>query len=885
MNAMLYFLRKLGLLFRRKQFHDELAEEMSFHREQLQQEFQAGGMPPQEARFAAARQIGNVARLKEETLDTVGFRFETFLQDFRYASRQLRKNRAFAAPAILILALGIGATAAIFSVVNPILFEPLPYPHPSRLTMLWEKRSDGSSMYVTFGTYRGLAERTHLFEALAVMKPWQPTVTGPAEPERLEGQRVSAAYFHALGVLPVIGRDFQPADDQFHGPNVAILSHRLWRRRFGADPGIVGRQIRLDDNTFTVIGIMPPGFENVLAPEAELWAPLQYDPSLPFDGREWGHHLRMVGRLRPGVSLTQARSQLDVIMPILTRIYARGYTSSGWPAVGFLVNSLQADLTADVRPALLAVLGAVLLVLLIACVNVANLLLARNAQRRGEFAMRAALGAEQPRLVRQLLTESLLLALLGGALGMVVAEFGVRALLALSPPGLPRLSAIRLDPVVFAFGLGMTTLVGVVVGLFPALHASRVDLHTGIQQSSQRSTGGQQWTRRALVIAEVALALILLISAGLLLRSLQRIFAVTPGFDAAHLLTMQVQESGHRFDSDQARYNFFDQALQAVRQVPGVISAGFTSQLPLSGDYDIYGVELEKENNPEGHGAFRYAVTPGYLEAMRIPLRRGRLLNDRDRNGVSGAVLISESFAKHVFPGQDPIGQQVRAGPDRGQAARSWSTIVGVVGDVKQASLELGDADAFYIPNKQWAWADNTLSLVVRTRGDAAALAPAVRNAIWSVDKDQPVVRVATMERLLAASEAQRRFALIIFEAFALVGLALAVTGVYGVLAGSVAERTREFGVRVALGATRADLLALVVRQGMVLAAIGLVTGLVGAVAATRVLGTLLFGISPLDAVTYTGVSAGLAAICLIACWVPAWRAAGVDPSITLRAQ
>jgi putative ABC transport system permease protein len=406
-----------------------------------------------------------------------------------------------------------------------------------------------------------------------------------------------------------------------------------------------------------------------------------------------------------------------------------------------------------------------------------------------------------------------------------------------------------------------------------------------MQQNSRRTTGAQPWTRSTLVVAEVALALVLLVSAGLLLRSLQRIFAVAPGFDSSHLLTMQVQESGHRFQSDQARYRFFDAALRAVRRVPGVVAAGFTSQLPLSGDYDIYGLEFQKDNNPEGDGAFRYAVTPGYLETMRIPLLRGRLLNERDTQDAPGAVLISESLAQREFPGQDPLGQRVRSGPDRGNSGRPWGTIVGVVGNVKQGSLEIGETDAFYIANKQWAWADNVLSLVVRTRGDAAALAPAVRRAIWSVDKDQPVVRVATMDALLAASEAQRRFALIVFEDFALVGLALAATGIYGVLSGSVAERTREIGVRAALGATRAHILALVVRQGMSLAVLGLLIGFAGAMAASRGLITLLFGVSRLDPVTYLGVTAVLAAASALACWLPAWRASRVDPSITLRAE
>jgi predicted permease len=885
MDAILRFSRKLWLRLRRQRFHDELGEEMAFHREQLQRQLQADGMPAEEARYAAARRLGNMVRLQEEALDSIGFGCETVLQDFRYGLRQLRKNPVFAATAVLILALGLGAATAIFSAVNPILFRPLPYPHPARLAMVWERNNDGNSNYVTFGTYYGLMERSRVFQALAVIKPWQPTVTGPAQPERLEGQRVSFAYFRALGIVPALGRDFQAADDQYRGPNVVILSHRLWTRRFGADGGIVGRQVRLDDNSFTVIGVMPAGFENVLAPAAELWAPLQYNPALPPDGREWGHHLRMVGRLQPNVSRAQAASEMDAILRNLASTYAQGYASSGGPPAAFIVRSLQADLTAGVRPALLAVLGAVLLLLLIACVNVANLLLARGAQRRGEFAMRAALGAERPRLLRQLLTESLLLALCGGALAIAVAEAGVRALVALSPPELPRLSDIHLDAAVFLFGLLLTTIVGLLVGLMPALLASRVDLRSGMQKGSRTTAGRRPWTRRVLVVAEVALALVLLISAGLLLRSFQRIFAVAPGFDPSHLLTMQVQESGRRFDNSAARYAFFDRALQAVRQVPGVVSAGFTAQLPLSGDYEVYGTEFEKDHGPQGNDAFRYAVTPGYLETMRIPLRRGRLLDEHDTAAAPRVVLISEALAQHEFHGMDPLGQRVRLGPDIGHPDRPWYTVVGVVGDVKQGSLELSEADAFYVSNQQWAWADNVLSLVVRARGDAAALAPAVRNAIWSVDKDQAVSRVATMQRLLDASEAERRFALIVFEAFALVGLALAATGIYGVLSGSVTERTREIGVRAALGATRADLLVLVVRQGMILVVLGLALGLLGAMVASRALLSLLFEVSPLDAATYLGVSAMLVGVSAMACWAPAWRAARVNPAVTLRAE
>ena len=442
MDAMVRFFKRLWMLVTRGRFHSELEEEMAFHREQQEKALQAEGMTAEEAQYAAKRQFGNAARLKEESLDTVGFRFESIFQNFRYGLRQLRSNPGFACTAIVILGLGIGASTAIFSAVSPILFEPLPYPQASRIMMIWYAGDDGSSVPQTFHTYREAAERSRSFDALAVMKPWQPTVVGADQPERMDGQQVSANYFRALGVSPALGRDFQAADDVFHGPKVVILSNGLWRRRYGGDSSIIGQPVRLDDSSYTVIGVMPRAFDNVLASTAEAWSPLQYNPGniTSIETREWGHHLRMVGRLRAGVSMEQARSDLDLIAHTPVAEFPR----PSWVSLehGFIANALQDDVTRGVKPALLSVLGAVLLVLLIACVNVTNLLLARGAQRRGEFAMRAALGAAPPRLIRQLLTESLLLAILGGVVGMVVAQFGVRALVALSPPELPRVNAI-----------------------------------------------------------------------------------------------------------------------------------------------------------------------------------------------------------------------------------------------------------------------------------------------------------------------------------------------------------------------------------------------------------------------------------------------------------
>jgi putative ABC transport system permease protein len=582
--------------------------------------------------------------------------------------------------------------------------------------------------------------------------------------------------------------------------------------------------------------------------------------------------------------VAQAQSELDQIADNPIPEFSRPPWSS--MKQGLIVNSLQDDITRGVRPALVAVIGAVLIVLTIACVNVTNLLLARGAQRGGEFAMRVALGAARVRLIRQMLTESLLLALIGGALGMVMAELGVGALIGLSPPGLPRVSAIGVDGPVFLFAFGISTLIGLAVGLIPALHATRPDLHIGLQQSSIRAASGHQRTRRALVVAQVALALMLLVSAGLLLRSLERLFAVSPGFDTSHLLTMQVEAaSPRRFPNNNARHRFFAQALEAAHEVPGVTTAAFTSQLPLSGSdasTEVYAAQLEQRpDGPQRVDVYRYAVTPDYFKTMGIPLLRGRLFEEHDMlSAPVRPVLVSESFAKHAFPGQDPIGQHVRVGgPDN----RPWDIIVGVVGDVKQVSLAGGLQDAIYVATAQWLWADNPQWLVVRARGDAATLAPAIRQAIWSVDKDQPIVRVATMDNLLAKSAAERRFALILFETFGLAALVLVATGIYGVLAGSVSVRTREIGVRLALGASRGEILRLVLREGMTLTLLGAVLGLTGAVVATRALITSLFGISRLDPITYLGVLALLTGVSVIACWIPAWRATKVDPLVALR--
>ena len=883
MNLWRQLARGVRTLTNRARADAEIDEEVEHYLDELTAMFQARGLPPEEARRAARLELGSVTAVRqrvrgygwEHLVDTTAF-------DLRYAVRRLRRSPVFTIVGALTLALGIGASTAIFSAVNPVLFRPLPYPDPGRLLMIWDGQS-GATIDVTFGTYRDLRERSRSFESIAVMRPLQATLTGVAEPERLDGQYVSADYFRTLGVRPALGRDFQESDDQPNAPFVVLISHALWHRRFGGDRSIVGGRIAFNEVPVTVIGVLPSGFENVLNPSAEIWSPLQYDRSLPLNGREWGHHLRMIGRLSPDASLDHARLELDAVARTMLKEFPR----PEWASLrnGFFSSRLQDDLTRDVRPVLFAVLGAVILLLTIACVNVTNLLLARGAERRTELALRAALGASKWRLIRQLLVESLLLAGLGGVCGIAMAHAAVDAMMPVIPSELPRVGSIDVDVWVLAFTVSLTTLVGLVIGVVPAFHGSRAEAHGGVQQRSARITTGHQPIRRVLVVVQVALAVVLLISAGLLLRSLQHLLAVPPGFDSSELLTMQVQTAGLRFRDANTSHRFFADVLDALRRVPGVTAAAFTSQLPLTGVEDVWGVHFESiptSAAEEDHDGYRYAVSPGYFEVMGIPLRRGRALNASDDDRAPGAAVINESFARRRLPGLDPIGQRVRVGPNSGP----WFTVVGVVGDVKHTSLSATRSDAIYVTAAQWTrFADNARWLVVRTERDAAALTPAVRRAIQSVDKNQPILRIATMDERVRASAAQRRFALLLFEAFGIVALVLAAIGTYSLLSGSVTERTREIGVRAALGASRQNVLALVLRQGMTLAGFGIVIGVVGGGIVSSALETLLFGVSRLDSTTYLGVIVLLAGVSATACTIPAWRAARIPPSIALSSE
>ena len=708
--------RGLHALIDRKAADNDVEEEVRHYLEQAAAELTSAGLSPEAARREVRLQAGNAVT---EQVRGSGWEqaVETLVADVRHGARQLRKSPGFTIAAVVTLALGIGASTAIFSALDPILLEPLPYPQANRIVMIWDifqsERSD-----VTFHSYRELLARSRSFDALGVADGalWQPTMTMTEDhPARFDGQKISASYFRVLGVTAALGRTFQEDDDRFQGPRTTILSDSLWRRRFHGDRSIIGRPIVLDGNSTTVIGVMPKDFENVLAPHVELWSPLQYNTQSVSNSEavEWGHHLHMIGRLRRGVRADQARQELDAIAHAPVAEFPR--VSFASLQYGLIVSSLQTEVTRLVEPTLLAVLGAVLLLLLIASVNVVNLLLARSAQRRGEFAMRAALGSGRSRLIRQVLTESLLLAGLGGVCGLVAAEFGVRALVALSPAELPRLGSIAMNGSVFGFGLGVTALIGLMIGLLPAWQASHGDPGEGMKESSRRGVPGpHQGARRILVVAEVALALVLLISAGLLVRSFEQLFAVSPGFDPSHLVAMQVGSGVH-----------LSPTLNAVRRVPGVERAAFTSLLPMSGDpYGVYGASFEDGGS---YDVFRYVVTPGYFETMGVRLRRGRFLDNRDIAGSSPVVVISESLATGKFRGQDPIGRRVHVGP----LNRPWYTIAGVVADVKQMSLAESQSDAVYLTPAQSWFADDTVSLAVRLRRNDAAVIPAVKQAIW----------------------------------------------------------------------------------------------------------------------------------------------------------
>jgi putative ABC transport system permease protein len=786
--------------------------------------------------------------------------------------------------AVATLALGIGANTAIFSVVHAVLLKPLGFPHPERLVTLEERGRDGTADNTGFPTYQDWRARAKSFEDVAVMSYWTPTLAaeGGSEAEKLEGMHVSDGFFRMLGVRPILGRDFQLEEDRPNANRVVLLSHGLWKRRFGGDPSLPGRTIQMGDRAYLVAGVLPPDFESVFSPFperlTEIWAPLGYDRSLPQACRDC-RHLRAFGRLKPGIPLPSARVEMALLQTAIVKEHPADYATAGT-----FVEPLDRQLKGKARPALLTVLAAVGFVLLIGCANVASLLVAQATKRQREVAIRCALGADRRRIARMFLTESLLLAAAGGALGIAVAATTLRTLVSVAPAELPRLSDTRLDLTVLAFAAVVSIASGLVFGLAPALRFARLDPEPFLREGSGGSASRRSRQVAGLLVAfDAALAFVLLFGAGLLVKSTSRLLAVDPGFEPAGVLQMEVAVSGVAYRGDNsgaALTSFYEQALARVRSLPGVISAGATSQLPLGGNVDGYGIHIEgrAEPNPEqAPSGDRYSVTPDYLATMRIPVLRGRGITEADRKDAPMVLLINQTLAQNEFSDGDPIGQRVKIGDTKGR----WRTIVGVVGDVRHARLDAPKTNQIYLPHAQFT--DSDMVLVIRTKGDPRDVAAAARALIRSVDPNQPVARVATVRQIVTASAASRLFAASLSTAFAVLAVLLASVGVFGVVSGFVARRVREIGIRIALGARRGQILLLVTGQAVALAAAGVAAAIPLALGLGRALKSQLYAVSPDDVVLLIGVGTLSIAVALVASLLPARWAARVDPMIALR--
>jgi putative ABC transport system permease protein len=799
-------------------------------------------------------------------------------QDLKYAWRTLRQAPGFTVVAVLTLGLGIGANTAVFSVIDAVLLRPLPFPHPERLVTLWERELGGATMNTSYANFLDWRQRSRTFDAMAVLSYWTPSIAGSGAPERLEGLRVSRDFFRVLGVRPALGRDFLAEEDVRGHHHVAIVSYGLWQRRLGGDPRLIGRAVLLDGVPYTLVGVLPKGLESPFSTNfyrtAEIWAPLAYNSALPFACRTC-RHLRAIARLGPGVSPERAGQQLDAVSRALVAEYPHDYERAGAAVI-----PLGEQLVGDYRHSLLLLMGAVGLVLAIACANVTSLLLARSQRRTAELAVRSALGAHRTRIVRQLLTESALLHLLGGALGALLAAAGVAALVHASPPNVPRLQLAAVDLRVMAVTFAVSLLAGLAVGLVPALRCSGGNLRAGLASGG---AGGVVRRRRLdglLVTGDMALALVLLIGAGLVLQSLVRLFAVHPGFDPRRMLTAEISASGPRYAADASVVELYRRVLDRVQALPGVRAAALASQLPLGGNFDSYGITLEENPNAgeaERPSAQRFSVSAGYRAVMGIPLLRGRDLAATDQAGTPAVVLVNRTFAERIWPGQEALGKRIRLGDPKGP----WRTVVGVVGDVHHLGLDVPADLQIYLPQPQFMSSDMTL--VVRCAAEPLALAAAVRAAIWAVDPDRAVSNVATMDEVMQVSAARRLFTLRLMAVFAAIAVLLAMVGIYGVLSYAVGERTREIGVRMALGAPRGRIVAMVVGRGALYAAAGLLLGTALAAATSHLLSALLFGVSAQDPATYAGLALLLALMALLAAWLPARRAAALDPLAATR--
>lgn len=810
----------------------------------------------------------------------------TLLQDVRHSFRGLLKNPGFTTLAVLTLGLGVGANTALFSVVKTVLLNSLPYREPDRLVTLAKGDSDTpNATNTSFGTTDDWKSRTKSFESMALYRGWGPTITGSGAPAILRGLRVTQNFFDTLGITPALGRGFRPEEDRPDRWHVILLSHAFWVVRFGADPKVLGTTLWLDETPFQIIGVLPESFQSlsfaINGKPRDVWAPLGYGLS-DLNSCRTCQHLRCVARLKEGVSIGEARAEMNSIETQLAHQFPKEYP----PDASVLVRPLRDTWVGGVQTALWLLLGATGIVLLIACANIANLLLARAAGRRREVAVRAALGASRSRILRQLLTESIVLSLVGGAAGVLLAVWGTSFLVQIAPAEIPRLDSVHFDIPILAFGLIVSIATGAVIGLAPAFQAARIDQREALQQSGTRgSVGlGKSRARGLLVISEVALAFVLTVASGLLVKSFISAVNVNPGFDSQNLFTVDFSLSGPRYDDDKVVIQNEREVLDRVNALPGVKGAAIVSVLPGTGglgNWDERGFVIQDRHipDPQVPSVDTYFVSPDYLRTMGIPLKRGRDFTGADAASPQPVALVSESTARQIFPGEEPLGRRIQLGGRHDD--QPWATIIGVVGDVHHYGLDAPVTPQAYQLYSHKSFSDPTL--VVRSTLSEQALVHEVQDQIWSVDKNVPISTPVMMNEFIERSLAQRRFTMLLLGGFGGLALLLAAIGIYGVMSYTVAQRTNEIGVRVALGAQSRDILRLVSREGMLRAGFGLLAGLVGSLALTRVLSSQLFAVSAIDPLTFGVVLMLLTGIAFLACYIPARRAMQVDPVVALR--
>ena len=894
MRSLRAFLLRIAGLFGGRRHDRELTEEFESHLELHIEDNLRDGMSPVEARRQAVLKFGGMEAAKASCRDRRGLPFlETLTQDIRFALRILRKNPGFVAIAVLTLALGIGASTAVFSLVNAVLLKPLPYPNSGQIVFPWRQAPPGLNLGyndLPWGRieFLFLSRESQTFQALGAFKSDSFNLTGSGDPARLDGLRASAGFFPALGVSPLLGRTFTADEDQPGHEHSVVLGYQLWRDRFGGDPAILGRSLELNGDAYTVLGVMPAGFvfpraqempgSFTFAREVQLWIPLALSRGalIPAEPSE----LAVVGRLKAGIAVAQGQAEMDVLGQ---RLQAQFPQAKGW--FTSRVTPMARQLAGETRRPLLLILGAVGIVLLIACSNVASLLLTRSLGRKREFTLRAALGADKRRLIRQLLTESLLLASFGGLLGTLLTAAAIHFMKILGPASIPRLGETTLDFRVLGFALGVSLFSGVCFGLAPAIAGTRENLIESLKEGGPRSGESQATTklRNALLVSEVALAFVLVIAAGLLAQTFFHLLSVDPGFHPAHVLTFELSLPASKYTNQDQIVGLYQSALQKLRALPGVESAGITETVPMGGATESTALRIPAHPaaDPNDRPYSNYTMaSPGYFVAVGTPLLRGRDFLESDTADSMPVTIINSAMAKKYWPGEDPIGKQV------GPLSRLYpvATVIGIVADTKRLSLREEPPPEMYVPYTQKVWPSLlTMDVVLRTKVDPVSAAAAARETIHSVDPDLPLANIATLETLVDGSMTQQRFAMFVLGAFGALALLLASIGMYGVISYSTMQRTQEIGIRMALGAQRRSVVAMVLGHGGRLASLGIAIGLIAALAMGHTMASFLYGVRPTDPLTLAAVSLLLLTVALVACYVPARRAMRTDPVIALR--